>query len=584
MSGFEVIGVVLGVLGVLPAAVEAVQGYRTLLSSMRHVERDLRCLVQDLETEQVRLRTTCEMLLDGVVPYSLIDELINKPFGAEWKPYREQLRLRLWSSSATFEGQMLEMQKAAVELRDMLSIQANGKTSIKDRASILRELKRGASFTLKKKDYQHIIDRIKTSNAILHDLANQNCGMESSRRTRSQARLIKLIRGLAGSLFRALWNATTCDCLIPHQVCLELVPRKAILVPGDAEEDVAKGFNFYVAFGSHGVVTESGSAMESSAAAVQSQTPRWNTFDLRVQSIETNVTVLSAPCVPIAAPKTSKRVGWSASSGSGSHLAPSTRTLVDASRTLLAMPTRASHAQEHISNLCRDIITRQTLATDCHGYITDATRNFSLYPRSQAADIVGPVTLRELLDEPMHGGMDLDYERKLQVALAIATCVLQLYKTPWLPRVVTLDDFVFLRTDVSLLSGPLPAEPPFITKNNLHESFDPSHAPQRPVNLIILSLGALLIQVIIGRTIADFDIPTDVEMSMNGIIARYEAGSRLRDRVLESGGAGYAGAVRWCLDNVFNTANLENEAFCQEFYNQIVLRLEKDVGYLSQEM
>lgn len=129
MSGFEVIGVILGVLGVLPAAVEAVKSYKSLLSSMKSVERDLRTLIRDLETEQVRLRTTCEILLDGVAPYSIIDSLIESPFGSEWKPYKDQLRLRLWSSSAKFEHHVLEMQKAILDLKDKLCIQANGKVS-----------------------------------------------------------------------------------------------------------------------------------------------------------------------------------------------------------------------------------------------------------------------------------------------------------------------------------------------------------------------------------------------------------------------------------------------------------------------
>lgn len=127
MSGLEVVGVVLGVLGALPAAVEALKGYRTLLSSVKNVERELRTIIQDLETERVRLRTTCEILLDGVAPYSVIDSLIERPFGPDWKPYKDQLRLRLWSSTTNFEEYVSEMQKASIELSQKLSIQADGK-------------------------------------------------------------------------------------------------------------------------------------------------------------------------------------------------------------------------------------------------------------------------------------------------------------------------------------------------------------------------------------------------------------------------------------------------------------------------
>lgn len=81
-------------------------------------------------------------------------------------------------------------------------------------------------------------------------------------------------------------------------------------------------------------------------------------------------------------------------------------------------------------------------------------RNFALYPRQQPADIGATITLRELLRDHREGRPSFDYVQKLKVALAMARCVLHLYKTPWLARVLTLDDFVFLRADVSLMSGP----------------------------------------------------------------------------------------------------------------------------------
>lgn len=124
MSGFEVVGVVLGV---LPLAIEALKTYKSTLSSMRNVERSLKALIQDLETEQVRLRTTCEVLLEGIVPLSMIDTLLETPFGPQWELYDHQLRLRLWTSSAKFQEQVAEMQKAAEELKNNLSIQAAGK-------------------------------------------------------------------------------------------------------------------------------------------------------------------------------------------------------------------------------------------------------------------------------------------------------------------------------------------------------------------------------------------------------------------------------------------------------------------------
>jgi hypothetical protein len=127
MSGFEVVGVVLGV---LPLAIEALKSYRAILSRIRSADRDLRALIQDLETEQVRLRTTCEVLLDGIAPLSRIDDIVKKPFGPEWKQFDENIRGRLWTSMDTFRDNAREMEKAAEELSEKLGHNADNQVSI----------------------------------------------------------------------------------------------------------------------------------------------------------------------------------------------------------------------------------------------------------------------------------------------------------------------------------------------------------------------------------------------------------------------------------------------------------------------
>ena len=89
MSGIEAVGLVLSI---LPLAIKALQGYRAMLSGVRGADRDLKALLQDLETEQVRLQTTCEVLLDGIAPLSRIDDMVEKPFGPEWEQFSDDIR------------------------------------------------------------------------------------------------------------------------------------------------------------------------------------------------------------------------------------------------------------------------------------------------------------------------------------------------------------------------------------------------------------------------------------------------------------------------------------------------------------
>ncbi|KAI0454724.1 hypothetical protein F5B21DRAFT_473944 [Xylaria acuta] len=76
MAGLEVAGLVLGT---LPLAVKAVQGYRETFYSIKNVKRDLDYIERDLQTEKLRLQNTCEGLLVGIVPPRKIHSMIEDP-------------------------------------------------------------------------------------------------------------------------------------------------------------------------------------------------------------------------------------------------------------------------------------------------------------------------------------------------------------------------------------------------------------------------------------------------------------------------------------------------------------------------
>ncbi|CAM1503061.1 Fc.00g078370.m01.CDS01 [Cosmosporella sp. VM-42] len=580
MSGFEVIGVVLGV---LPLAIKAMKEYKALLP--RPAERDLKALIRDLETEQVCLRNTCELLLEGIAPFSSIDNLIKSPFGPGWKQYSSQIRLRLWTTSTTCEEQVIGMEKAVQELREKLCIHLDGKARLTDRYAILQEIRRGASFTLRKNDYESIISRIKTGNAILRDLATQNCGLEPSRRLRSKERVIKLIRGLTQSIFNALKGAATCHCVNPHDVCLELVHRNPILVPSDPEDEAAKDFKFHVVFGSYGNST---SGTNTKPDGNTPPPARWDSF--HVQLAEFDSKPLTLPPSSIPTPSTSqkqpRRVRWSPSLSlkpiKGTGLS-TTQTLVEESKSLGAMPTtNLVYPPSTVSNLCQAVLSwNSKSATGCYGYIGDVHRKFGLYPRQCHIELQTRVTLRQMLQKEK---LDIPFSEKLGVALAISVSVLHLHKTSWLSQVLSLDDIVFLREDNCIL--PSQADPqyrPFIVRSLLDESKNSAERLKssqgsmvsRPINLTVLSLGALLIQLIIGKVIDDLDMTGVTDM--NSVLAKNEIGSQLRGSILESGSGNYSAAVKWCFDSVLSIAGLDNVDFCQTLYAEVIARLEEDI-------
>jgi hypothetical protein len=220
--------------------------------------------------------------------------------------------------------------------------------------------------------------------------------------------------------------------------------------------------------------------------------------------------------------------------------------------------------------------TTKELAVDRFGYIADAERRFELCPPQNQPDSRTTFTLRTILSEKNGALPPFDYPQKLRVAVALSISILHLFSTPWLSSVVTLDDVLFfheVNTDQHTFTYQ-----PFVTKT-LHQNQPPPCQPtvtSRPVNLAVLSLGALLIQVIIGRVVGALDM-TGESMDMNAILSKHKAGSLLIDEVLENGGIHYAAVVKWCLDSVLKVAGLEDDNYCQGFYGDVVARLEEDV-------
>lgn len=117
------------VLGVIPIAIKGLNTYRSTFSSLKKARHDLDCLIRDLKTEHQILQNTCEILLKGIAPDSVLDDMIEEPFGGPWKAYNNEVQLRLWRSSAVFKERIEEMREAALELQRKLAIDGDGKVS-----------------------------------------------------------------------------------------------------------------------------------------------------------------------------------------------------------------------------------------------------------------------------------------------------------------------------------------------------------------------------------------------------------------------------------------------------------------------
>lgn len=66
------------VLGVIPVAIQGLNTYRKIVSSIKSARRDLDCLIRGLETEHTILQNTCEILLKGIAPDSVLTRCYDR--------------------------------------------------------------------------------------------------------------------------------------------------------------------------------------------------------------------------------------------------------------------------------------------------------------------------------------------------------------------------------------------------------------------------------------------------------------------------------------------------------------------------
>ncbi|KAI1477389.1 hypothetical protein F4774DRAFT_195087 [Daldinia eschscholtzii] len=582
MSGLEIAGLILGA---LPLATKAVHIYKSMFSSIKSVKCDLGCLERDLETECIRLQNTCEVLLIGIVPPTMIGRMIENPFSDEWKGYSEEINIRLWSSKNIFEYHVAEMLVATKELKEKLDIQVDGYTKLTDRPSIIQELKKGASFTLKKKDYENALSRIKVGNSVLQDLAMQNHGLESDRRRRSQTRVTVLIRKVSSILYGGISSVLPCDCAEKHDLGLELQHRTTIFLPNDTEEQVAKEFDFNVVLNSYGRFGSEGENYMINVARKGDKAMRWNSLDLRLLGYN------NLPSPPSTIPKPSltqpPRISpqGTPSTGSNSMGSSAIESSEMGAKNLVVGRILQSSLSEKPTSLCQFLQIHFSRDLPHLGFIQHGGNKFGLHHSLKPLNVQTKVTLRQAIDGGQTNLPPFHYPEKVRIALALSISFLHLYDTPWLAKVVELDDIVFFQTNGSLLPrGYSPYRPFIIKRHTLGDSpritqKGESSKAQNMVNYNMLSLGGLLTQLIIGKVVDELAITENMDMSL--VISKREMLSKLADSILEKGGMNYLAVVKWCLDNVHNAANMQNDSFCQDFFEAVVVRLQEDVDLLT---
>ncbi len=178
-------------------------------------------------------------------------------------------------------------------------------------------------------------------------------------------------------------------------------------------------------------------------------------------------------------------------------------------------------------------------------------------------------------------GENLSRKDRLEVAVTLASSVLQLDGTSWLKSGWSSNDICFHYKDgeISHYSHPYlswrqccnvdvtyPLESPRVVNNHMVRSE------------ILLALGLTLVELCFGRTLTDMRRPEDITGEETA--TRVATATRLHSRVYDEMGIPYGDVVRRCLFQLFDVRelSLDIEEVQQKVFDDVVTPLVDDLN------
>ena len=179
---------------------------------------------------------------------------------------------------------------------------------------------------------------------------------------------------------------------------------------------------------------------------------------------------------------------------------------------------------------------------------------------------------------PTTGNLSLCRGDRLNLALTVASSVLQLYKTPWLRDYWDKNDIIISGDHITNVREQVYVSVSFPAGTNEGSQLM-NKLPGRNVTLFALSI--VLIEICLGQSLESLRSPED-PLDSEGradVLTNWSSAKRMEDAVYREAGTRYGDAVRRCLYCEFDRrdTNLENDTFRQAVYDGVVTPLEDDV-------
>ncbi|KHE85155.1 hypothetical protein GE21DRAFT_1206956 [Neurospora crassa] len=227
--------------------------------------------------------------------------------------------------------------------------------------------------------------------------------------------------------------------------------------------------------------------------------------------------------------------------------------------------TTSTTSQQIIHCLCTALETPQVSSEipdereSSYGYLVSKNITYHIYdvPYCRPTQYPIAITLQDIIDADLF--QNLERRQRFSLALTIASSIVQLLGSPWLPTTtITKTGIIFLvdpNSTADLLAEDEPAflnEPyvqhPFVGKSPSHK-----HGPHMPKGTSFDQLGIILLELCFGKRLRDQPCRRRYDekfaASNDDLRAIYDvaAAKDWQGKVLGEAGPDYAAAVNWCL-------------------------------------
>lgn len=481
---------------------------------------------------------------------------------------------------------------------------------------------KSVKFALSERVLNDSIERIRYNNSTLATLTSQNIELEPLRLHQHcpVSNHLKVVQHHARSLYRVIEKSWQCQCSTAHSanLCLDarlvddiaLQAHERPIVPG---EDM----NFDVVFSSDSTGSpplpwswrETRIRLVSIRDAVDPQIPSSTAQNLVTPSRRSMVNhpirraERSFKSMYLTGPPGRKRVRFMSEA---TGLSDSTIIRFPTTAASTPKPSSAKTSDfllsqddllklKKISSLCRALIPQ---SEHCLGYLSPGERHaLTVYCAQDGTSRLNRravISFKELMaPRPRsdgllltRGNLPLSWAERLEIALTVASSILQLQQTPWLRDDWTKED-LSLCTDCTdetkqhvLVSKVFPAP-------ELSDSRRAAKVFGLPRNKTLFALGVFLIELCLGESFESLRSAQD-PLDANGhtnILTDLSAADRLTKHIYGEVGNRYGDVVRRCIHCDFNqrSVNLDDDDFRQAVYEGVILPLQANAREFRNE-